>query len=278
MVRDELAGNAVPSASIGEYLTGINSGARTSVDRNYLAWAEATGLAEVRPLHVVTDVSTDARGRYVVRARHIDADGNLLEHVVLTGDALFLAAGSMGTSRMLVRARDSGALPRLSDQVGRHWGNNGSRIYLRALVPEPTGAYQGGPTSVAIMRWDDPDNAVSIEFGPAPFPVETHAMPVPGFGICAPVGRFEYVPLTDDVRLIWPPDGDLAARRAILATLRQLVTGSTAPGPVPPPTGIGVLDGLLSLAAAAPYGLLDMNGLEVVHLPSARRCGPRPGL
>lgn len=262
MVRDELAGNAVPSASIGEYLTGINSGARTSVDRNYLAWAEATGLAEVRPLHVVTDVSTDAQGRYVVRARHIDADGNLLEHVVLTGDALFFAAGSMGTSRMLVRARDSGALPRLSDQVGRHWGNNGSRIYLRALVPEPTGAYQGGPTSVAVMRWDDPDNAVTIEFGPTPFPVETHAMPVPGFGICDPVGRFEYVPLTDDVRLIWPPDGDLAAQRAIRAALRQLVTASSTPGPVPPPTGIGVLDGLLSLAAAAPYGLLDMNGLE----------------
>ncbi|MGI5150486.1 GMC oxidoreductase [Plantactinospora sp. CA-294935] len=263
VVRAELTGDAVPSASIGEYLTGINSGARTSVDRNYLARAEASGLAEVRPLHVVTDIATDAQGRYVVRARHIDADGNLLERVTLTGDALVLAAGSMGTSRMLVRARETGALPRLTEEVGRHWGNNGSRIHLRALVPEPTGAYQGGPTSVAIMRWDDPENAVTIEFGPAPFPVETHAMPVPGFGICEPVGRFEYLPLTDDVRLVWPPDGDRAAQQAIRAALRQLVTGSgESSGPPPPPTGIGVLDGLLSLAAAAPYGLLDMNGLE----------------
>jgi cholesterol oxidase len=262
VVRDELTGAAVPSASIGEYLTGINSGARTSVDRNYLAWAEASGLAEVRPLHVVTDVTTDAQGRYVVRARHITADGALVEDVVLTGDALVLAAGSMGTSRMLVRARDSGALPRLNDQVGLHWGNNGLRIYLRALVPEPTAAYQGGPTSVAIMRWDDPAHAVSIEFGPAPFPVETHAMPVPGFGLCTPAGRFEYLPLTDDVRLIWPPDGDLNAQRAIRATLQQLVTGSGTPGPMPPPTGIGLLDGLLSAAAAAPYGLLDMNAAE----------------
>jgi cholesterol oxidase len=262
VVRDELAGRAVPSASIGEYLTGINSGARTSVDRNYLAWAEASGLAEVRPLHVVTDVAADARGRYVVRARHITVDGVLVEEVVLTGDALILAAGSMGTSRLLVRARETGALPRLDDQVGRHWGNNGLRIHLRALVPEPTGARQGGPTSVAVMRWDDPANAVSIEFGPAPFPVETHAMPVPGFGICAPAGRFEYVPGTGDVRLVWPPDGDLAAQRAIRATLQQLVTASGPPGPVPPPTGIGLLDGLLSAAAAAPYGLLDMNAAE----------------
>lgn len=262
VVRAELDGTAVPSASIGEYLTGINSGARTSVDRNYLAWAEASGLAEVRPLHVVTDVSVDARGRYVVRARHIDTDGNLLEHVVFTGDALILAAGSMGTSQLLVRARDGGGMPLLNEHVGRHWGNNGLRVYLRALVPEPTGAYQGGPTSVAIMRWDDPETAVSIEFGPAPFPVETHAMPVPGFGICSPVGRFQYDPVTDAARLIWPPDGDLTAQRAIRATLQRLVTESDATGPAPPSTGVGVLDGLLSLAAGAPYGLLDMNALE----------------
>jgi cholesterol oxidase len=262
VVRDELRGAAVPSASIGEYLTGINSGARTSVDRNYLAWAEASGLAEVRPLHVVTDLSTDAQGRYVVRARHIDPDGRLLEHVVLTADALVLAAGSMGTSRMLVRCRDNGALPRLNDQVGRHWGNNGLRVYLRALVPERTGALQGGPTSVAIMRWDDPDNAVTVEFGPAPFPVETHAMPLPGIGICEPAGHFEYVPGSGDVRLVWPAHGDRAAQQAIRTTLQQLVTASPGTGPAPPVTGIGVLDGLLSQAAATPYGLLDMNAVE----------------
>ncbi|MGN9908342.1 GMC oxidoreductase [Phytohabitans sp. LJ34] len=248
----------MPSASIGEYLTGVNSGARTSVDRNYLARAEATGLTRVRPLHVVTGVTTDPRGGYVVRADHIDTDGAVLERVALTADAVFFAAGSMGTSRMLVHARDTGALPLLDAQVGRHWGNNGLRLYLRALVPEPTGAQQGGPTSVAIMRWDGPD-PVTVEFGPAPFPVETHAMPLPGIGLCTPVGRFEYRPATGDVELVWSADGDRAAREAILATLRQLVTATGWPQvpPVPLPS-----DPLLALAAAAPYGLLDMNGLE----------------
>jgi cholesterol oxidase len=270
IVRAELAGQAVPAASIGEYLTGINSGARTSVDRGYLAWAETSGLATVRPLHVVTDLTIDTQGRYVVRAEHIDTDGHLLERVVLTADAVFLAAGSMGTSRLLVRARDGGVLPRLNEHVGRHWGNNGLRIYLRALVPEPTGARQGGPTSVAIMRWDDPANPVTIEFGPAPFPIETHAMPVPGIGLCSPVGHFDYLPLTDDVRLSWSADGDRAGQQSIRDTLQQLVTATGWPpaGPTPPPTpppqsldGLS-LDGLLSLAAAAPYGLLDLNGLE----------------
>jgi cholesterol oxidase len=214
----------------------------------------------------------------VVRAEHIDTDGRLLERVVLTADAVFLAAGSMGTSRLLVRARDGGALPRLNEHVGRHWGNNGLRIYLRALVPEPTGAHQGGPTSVAIMRWADPANPVTIEFGPAPFPVETHAMPVPGLGLCSPVGHFDYLPLTGEVRLSWSADGDRAAGQAIQATLQQLVTASGWPpaGPDAPASaaqprpqsldgrsldGLS-LDGLLSLATAAPYGLLDLNGLE----------------
>lgn len=265
VVRAELAGTAVPAASIGEYLTGINSGARTSVDRNYLADAEATGLTSVRPLHVVTDLTTDAQNRFVVRAKHIDEDGNLLERVVLTADAVFLAAGSMGTSRMLVRARETGALPRLNGDVGRYWGNNGLRLYLRVLVPERTGAFQGGPTSVGIMKWDDPANAVTVEFGPAPLPIETHAMPLPGIGICDPVGRFEYVPLLDDARLVWPADGDRAAQQAIRATLRRLVTGSgwpPLPGSTVPVTGVGPLDGLLSLAAGLPYGLLDLNAAE----------------
>jgi cholesterol oxidase len=91
-------------------------------------------------------------------------------------------------------------------------------------------------------------------------------MPLPGIGLCTPVGRFEYRPATGDVELVWSADGDRAARAAIQSTLRQLVTATGWPlpplplpplPPLPPP-----LDGLLSLAAAAPYGLLDMNGLE----------------
>jgi cholesterol oxidase len=91
--------------------------------------------------------------------------------------------------------------------------------------------------------------------------VETHAMPVPGIGICDPAGHFEYLPVADDVRLVWPAEGDQVAQQAIRAVLRQLVSGSPA-GPAAPPTGVAVLDGLLSQAAAAPYGLLDMNATE----------------
>jgi cholesterol oxidase len=113
-----------------------------------------------------------------------------------------------------------------------------------------------------IRAWDDPANPVSIEFGPAPFPVETHAMPLPGLGLCDPVGYFAYD--TAGPRLVWSPDGDRAARQAIFATLRRLVlaTGAAPAVDTPTDTPTDTLDNLLSLAAAAPYGLLDLNGLE----------------
>jgi hypothetical protein len=66
VVRAELAGRAVPSVSVGEYLFGVNSGARNSVDKNYLARAERSGHVEVRPLHRVAGLTTDRAGRYRV--------------------------------------------------------------------------------------------------------------------------------------------------------------------------------------------------------------------
>ena len=41
--RDEIAGRVVPSAIAGQSFYGLNSGAKRSLDRNYLPMAAATG-------------------------------------------------------------------------------------------------------------------------------------------------------------------------------------------------------------------------------------------
>src|SRR5262245_3393511 len=51
IVRDEIAGRLVPSAIAGQSFYGLNSGAKRSLDRSYLALAEATGRVEILPLH-----------------------------------------------------------------------------------------------------------------------------------------------------------------------------------------------------------------------------------
>jgi cholesterol oxidase len=53
IVRDEIAGRRNPSAIAGQSFYGLNSGAKRSLDRNYLARAEATGHVEILPLHSV---------------------------------------------------------------------------------------------------------------------------------------------------------------------------------------------------------------------------------
>jgi cholesterol oxidase len=273
VVRAELAGRAVPSVSIGEYLFGVNSGARNSVDRNYLARAERTGKADVRPLHRVTGLAQDRAGRYRVSADRIDVNGTVLERVVLVADAVFCAAGSTGTSRMLVAARETGALPRLNEHVGRNWGNNGDRIYLRALVPGETGAHQGGPFTVALRDQTDPADPVTVEFGAAPLPVEAHVMPVPGFGACRPAGEFRWDPVLGRARLHWPGDGDAAAQRSVREMVLRLVAadrGPTALGAALAPALTGVADaglpdplrGLVRAAAEAPSGLIDAGNLD----------------
>lgn len=277
VVRAELAGRAVPSASIGEYLCGVNSGARLSLDRNYLGWAEASGLATVRPLHRVTEVGLDRQGRYVITAERIDTDGDVLERTVFVADALFLGAGSSGTSKLLVEARERQTLPGLNEHVGAHWGNNGTRVYVRTMVPEPTGTHQGGPMCVCIRDFDNPLGPVTIEFGPFPFPVESHAMATPGFSLCEPAGRWVADPHTGAAMLRWPVDGDVEGQRAVRGTLSRLVAATGGPpagpdlfrhlGPVADElakAGGGPGAGLLATIAAAPAGLVDASGITPV--------------
>src|SRR3982751_3317 len=63
IVRGEIEGRYVRSAIDGQSWFGLNSGAKNSVDRNYLALAECTGRVEVLPLHVVTDIAENRHRR-----------------------------------------------------------------------------------------------------------------------------------------------------------------------------------------------------------------------
>ena len=74
--------------------------------------AKATGRVEVLPLHVVVDISESKfRGLYSVFVNEIDTNGCTVKQHVFATRHLFLAAGSTGTSALLVRARDKGPCP-----------------------------------------------------------------------------------------------------------------------------------------------------------------------
>ncbi len=221
LVRAELTGEEAEQVVLGEYLYGLNSGAKHSIDRGYLQMAEETGRVEVRPQHQVVAVAEDPSGGYRATVERIDEHGEVLETLTIAADLMFLAAGSMNTTKLLLRARRDGTLPNLGDGVGEGWGNNGLHILERGDVPEDTGLLQGGPACIFIHNHENPYGAIGMEFGPAP-------INLPGYLICATQGvpdRLGRLVLDEDgeVTTEWDPTNDESAVMAAEHALGQLI-------------------------------------------------------
>ncbi len=224
IVRAEISGAIEPSIIHGEAVYGVNSGAKKSLDMSYLAEAEATGLLTVHTLHRVTDVGIDENGRYLVASNRIDETGNVLEARTFSTDALFLAAGSIGTTNLLVKARATGSLPLLNEEIGRGWGNNGNVEVLRGNVGALTGKWQGGPPARAVEDYDNPVSPLFIEHPQLPLGIECRCLLYFGIGIHSTRGHFTYDPGTDRSVLHWPGEGNAQQRvnEALLHTMDRL--------------------------------------------------------
>lgn len=107
----------------GNCCVGCSVKAKNTLDLNYIPVAEKNG-AEVRPLHMVTRIEPEAGGGYRV---HYQRVGNLrgkTESVV--GRRVILAAGSLGSTELLLKARDQHkSLRNISPMLGRAWSSNG---------------------------------------------------------------------------------------------------------------------------------------------------------
>lgn len=214
IVRQEINGTKVPSAIIGENWYGLNSGARKSLDRNYLTQAEQTGHVEIMPLHIVTQISEVPGYGYRVACNQINESGQIIATKTITCRYLFLAAGSMGTSTLLVKAKATGTLPRLNDYIGLDWGTCGDTSGIRLGLPQPTNPGQGGPASAVIQYFDNPLGPISIEILPI-WNAPEGTLTCLGLGIPSVRGRFNYDSTTGLVRLNWP-DGNNSRDQKLL--------------------------------------------------------------
>lgn len=171
IVRQEIAGTRTPSIINGELTYGVNSGAKNSVDHNYLPAAEATGHVTVKPMHEVYRIRPRSRRPgFEVTARVIDDAHRTVRTVRQEADYLFLAAGSFHTTAMLVGARARGELPGLSPRVGEGFGTNGDFLAIRLNPSDETGPVQGGPGYARMYEDDLPGGPVSIVYQATPLP------------------------------------------------------------------------------------------------------------
>ncbi|MFC8590404.1 GMC oxidoreductase [Streptomyces atroolivaceus] len=222
----ELRGEMKPSYTNGDCALGVNNGGKHSVDVTYLSQAEATGKVTVETHHNVTSVDRAADGRWEVHVDRTDDTGRVLEQKVLSTRALVMAAGSMNTSKLLVRAGATGAIPDLPDGLGEGWGTNGDRIYAWTNLQEDFGAEQGGPVVYGSKAWDDPATANTIiQASLPPLGRNSRTTMLVGFGVSADRGRFRYNAATDSVSLHWPLGGDAASHRSIQRRVDKVSKG-----------------------------------------------------
>lgn len=220
-VLAEQAGTAVPSVILGYSIWGVNSGAKRSVDRTILAAAEKTGHTTVQTLTRVVDVTCRPAG-YTVHCERIDETGTVTGVTSYPAVHVFLAAGSLGTTKLLVRSKATGSLPGLPDQIGTRWGTNGDMTTIRYGMPDDN-ASRGGPSGIILHDNSNKAQPNTLLNFPA-HPRSGGGLAELGVGLTPGLGTFSYNPSSDSVSLSWPASAPSvqAVSSAILATVDKL--------------------------------------------------------
>ena len=145
----------------GSCMIGCRVGAKNTLMKNYLWFAERAG-ATVIPHRMVTDIrplgALDGSDGYSVDSRH---SGSWIRtrKSTLTARGIIVAAGALGTSKLLLTCKDRGSLPNLSAQLGHLVRTNSESILA---VSAPRGSHDFS-NSVAISSSIYPDPHTHIE-------------------------------------------------------------------------------------------------------------------
>jgi len=199
----EARGEVPQSGLDAEVIYGNNHG-KQSLDKTYLAAAVGTGNVTIQTLSRVQSIDQLPDGTYQLSVEQITASGQLVRVQQLGCKHLFLGAGSLGSTELLLRARETGALPELNVEIGRGWGPNGNIMTARANhVWDPTGSKQSGMPALAINDWNNPTRPVFAEIAPLPAGLETWVSLYLAITKNPERGTFSYDKATDQLRLSW---------------------------------------------------------------------------
>ncbi len=246
-VRDELTGRARSVVTVGDPIGATTTGAKRTLRQTYLPAALATGHVQLRARHEVTGIERTRLG-YELQVRRLAPDKSVLATEAVTCDLLFLAAGTLGTNRLLVAARDSGALPDLPAAVGTGFGDNGDQFTGCVIPAAESGPTQGAPIASMVRLREGFELPLTLECGHFP-PSGDRALAVT-FAMTVDTdhrGTFRYDPGTRTVRLTdWSAERTAAARRAALAANARIAEASPGCEPLP--------DTLRFLPTAHPLG------------------------
>ncbi|WP_037627917.1 GMC oxidoreductase [Streptomyces aureus] len=226
-MRREADGTAARSALAAEVIYGNNHG-KVSLDKSYLAAALGTGKVTIETLHQVKTIRQRNDGTYLLTVEQKDAGGTLLATKTISCRHLFLGAGSLGSTELLLRARETGTLPNLGSEIGGGWGPNGNIMTARANhVWNPTGSHQSSIPALGIDDWDNPDAPVFAEIAPMPAGLETWVSLYLAITKNPERGTFVYDAAKDRADLHWTRDQNAPAVAAAKSLFDRINSANT---------------------------------------------------
>ena len=171
-VADPYFGGAGPDRSgcvrCGSCMVGCRHGAKNTLPKNYLWFAEQLGV-EILPERLATAIvplgAADGSRGYAVRSEHPGAWIRKRGRTHTAG-AVVIAAGALGTNKLLRNCKHHGTLPRISDRLGHLVRTNSESIHA---VTAPDDAHDFA-NSIAITSsiYPDPDTHVEpVTYGRA---------------------------------------------------------------------------------------------------------------
>jgi cholesterol oxidase len=134
----------------GACMTGCRFNAKNTLVKNYLYLAEKLGV-DVFPRHTVTEI----RPGWTVRTRQRQ----------FTADQVVLAAGALGTQRLLHAMKARGVLPHLSDRLGALTRTNSEAI-LGAKALRRDADYTDGVAITSSFHPDADTHVEPVRYGP----------------------------------------------------------------------------------------------------------------
>ncbi len=152
--------------SCGRCMVGCRDNAKNTLDKNYLYLAEARG-ADVRPDSLVTDIrplgAADGSDGYLVSVADPGPIGRSRRQT-LRAKGVVVAAGPVGTNKLLASCKHSGALPAISDRLGMDVRTNAESIGAITLR-DPNVDVQGGVAISGSLWSSDVMHIESVTYG-----------------------------------------------------------------------------------------------------------------
>ena len=146
----------------GSCMIGCRNGAKNTLPKNYLWFAEKLGVSVI-PGRNVVDVkpagADDGSGGYTVTHERSGAWFDR-DPVTLRAKGVVFSAGAVGTNKLLRNLKESGSLPRLSERLG-HLVRTNSESILAVTVPKDDPQISNR-IAITSSIYPDPDTHIEL--------------------------------------------------------------------------------------------------------------------